>query len=117
MECFVHLLICFFIDVSFWHWAGVILCFWQSLCRGTRFGQFVLARSVETDVTHTYGRGVSQTYGTGVTHTCFGGVFGWSFCTIGEGGLAIVVLFHLCWKDGRQFDIRELTLKTALIQN
>ena len=51
-----------------------------------RFGQFVLARSVEIGVSHTCGRGVSQTYGIGVSHTCFGGVFGWPFCTIGDGG-------------------------------
>ena len=50
-----------------------------------RFGQFVLARSVEIGVSQTCGRGVSQTYGIGVSHTCFGGIFGWSFCTIGGG--------------------------------
>jgi len=51
-----------------------------------RFGQFVLARSVEIGVSQTCGRGVSQTYGIGVSHTCFGGIFGWSFCTISGGG-------------------------------
>ena len=49
-------------------------------------GQFVLARSVEIGVSHTCGRGVNQTYGIGVSHTCFGGILGWSFCTISGGG-------------------------------
>ena len=34
-------------------------------------GQFVRARSLETDVTHSYDRGVTHTYGGGVSHTCF----------------------------------------------
>ncbi len=35
-------------------------------------GHFVLARSLEIGLSHTWGRGVTQTYGRGVSHTCFG---------------------------------------------
>ena len=39
--------------------------------RGVEIGQFVRARSPETDVTHSYDRGVTHSYGGGVSHTCF----------------------------------------------
>ena len=61
-----------------------ITIFFVAPPRPHQIGQNVLARSLKIGVTHTCGGGVTHTYGTGLTHTCFGGVFGWSFCTIGD---------------------------------
>ncbi len=84
-ELFINC-ICSLIDVIFWHRAGGILCFWQLLCRGVRFGQFVLASGVEIGVSQTCGRGVSQTYGIGVSHTCLEKVGGGQFVRFWTAG-------------------------------
>jgi len=61
-----------------------ITIFFVAPPRPHQIGQNVLARSLKIGVSHTCGGGVTHTYGTGLSHTYLGGVFGWSFCTIGD---------------------------------